>query len=125
MPIELHVPELPEGVKSVNIKEQKVFDGLPFPLIMSPADAFNDKDSQFWNDWVKKNLKVIEGLLLKYGAILYRGFPFDSAKEFDEFAKAYGYKEFPYLGGVAVRVSVVGNVSTANESPPGALIPFH
>ena len=94
MPNELDVPDLPEGVKSVNIKEQKVFDGLSFPLILSPSDAFKDKDAQFWNDWVKKNLKVIEGLLLKYGAILFRGFPFDTPKEFDEFAKAYGYDPF-------------------------------
>src|SRR6218665_1451310 len=125
MPIELDIPELPEGVKSVNIKEQKVFDGLPFPLILSPSDAFKDKDSQFWNGWVKKNLKVIESLLLKYGAILYRGFPLDTPVEFDAFANSYGYKVFPYLGGVSVRVSIVGNVYTTTESPPGAMIPFH
>jgi len=125
MSTELDALDLPEGVKSVNIAEQKVFDGLPFPLILSPADAFKNKESQFWNDWVKKNLKVIEGLLLKYGAILFRGFPFDTPNEFDEFAKAYGYDPFLDVAGIGVRKSVVGNVYTAAEAAPGALIPFH
>src|SRR6218665_876481 len=117
--------ELPIGVKSVNITEQKVFDGLPFPLILSPSDDFQDKDAQFWNDWVKENLKVIESLLFKYGAILFRGLALDTAKDFDEFCKAYGYQEFPYLGGFAQRKHVIGSVHTSSESPHGALIPLH
>jgi len=109
----------------VNIKEQKVFDGLPFPLVLSPADAFKEKDAQFWNNWVNKNLKVIESLLLKYGAILYRGFPFDTAKDFDEFTKAYGYNPFQNVQGLGVRPNVVGNVYMVNETPPEFIIPFH
>ena len=125
MPIEQDVSSLPDEVRSVSIKEQKVFDGIPFPLILSPSEAFKDNDSQFWNDWVKRNIQVIEGLLLKYGAILFRGFPFETPTEFDAFANAYDYNAFVDIGGVGVRVNVVGNVYTANESPPGSMIPFH
>src|SRR6218665_48449 len=125
MPRELDVPDLPEEVKSVTIREQKVFDGRSFPLILSPSDAFQDKIAQFWNDWAKKNVKVIEALLLKYGAILFRGFPFDTAKDFDEFTKAYGYNPFLNVGGLGTRVHVVGNVYQATETPPGFELPFH
>jgi len=125
MPNELDVPDLPEGVKSVNIKEQKVFDGLPFPLVLSPADDFKDKDPQFWNDWVKKHLKVIESLLLKYGAILYRGFPFDTPKDFDEFSKAYGYNPYQNVQGLGVRAKVDGNVYVGSDTTPDFVIPLH
>src|SRR6218665_3398343 len=125
MPNELDVPEIPEGVKSVNIKEQKVFDGLLFPLILSPTDAFQDMEAKFWNAWVKKNIKVIDNLLLKYGAILFRGFPFDTPNEFDEFTKAFGYNPFRNVGGGLERVHVVGNVYQATQTPPDSQLPFH
>jgi len=121
----LDIPELPEGVKSVNITEQKIFDDLPFPFILSPSDDFKDKDSHFWNGWVKENIRVIESLLLKYGAILYRGFPIDNPTKFDAFTKANGYHAFPYDGGFALRKHVLGNVYTSSEAPPGAFIPLH
>jgi len=125
MSIEPEKLNLPDEVNSVNIKEQKVFDGLTFPLILIPTDALKNKDAQFWNDWVKKNLKVLEDLLFKYGAILFRGFPFDTPKEFDEFAKAYGYDPFYNVNGGGVRFNVVGNVYTASEAPPEYIIPMH
>ena len=125
MSIKLGVLDLPNGVKSVNIKEQKVFDGLPFPLTLSPSDDFKHKDVQFWNDWIKENLKVIESLLLKYGAILFRGFPLETDTDFDEFTKAFEYDPFSYSGGVSLRQSVLGNVYTATDVRPGGIIPFH
>ena len=125
MPNELDVSDLPEEVKSVTIKEQKVFDGLLFPLILSPTLAFQDMEAQFWNDWVKKNLDVIEALLLKYRAILFRGFPFDSPKEFDEFTKAYGYNPYLNADGLGTRIHVVGNVYQVTETPSDFEVPFH
>jgi len=125
MSIEPEIVALPDEVKSVNIKEQKVFDGLSFPLILTPKDAFKEKNAQFWNEWVKKNLKVIEKILLKYGAILFRGLPLDTPKEFDDFAKAYGYDPFSDVGGSGHRNSVVGNVYTASETVPAFIIPLH
>jgi len=125
MSIEPEILDLPDEVKSVNIKEQKVFDDLPFPLILSPTEAFKDKEGQFWNEWVKKNLKVIEGLLLRYGAILFRGFPLEKPEDFDQFAKAYGYDPFLDVGGSGLRYGVVGNVYTASETNPPFIIPLH
>jgi len=125
MSMKLKEVVFPDEVKSVNIKEQKVFDGLSFPLILTPKDAFKEKNAQFWNEWVNKNLKVIETLLLKYGAILFRGFPLDTSKEFDDFAKAYNYNPYLNVGGSGVRVNIVGNVYTASATPPEYKIPLH
>lgn len=115
----------PEEVKAVEMSEQKVFDGIPFPLVLNPADGFQNKNADFWKGWVETNPATLQQLLVKYGAILFRNFPFDTPKDFDDFAKAFGYKEFPYVGGGAVRVRVVGNTFTASEAPPGNAIPFH
>lgn len=125
MPLESDAVDLPEGVKSIRIEKQKVFDGQPFPLVLTPADSFRVNDSAFWSKWVKDNVAILEQLLLIYGAVLFRDFALETPTDFDEFSKAFGYKHFPYLGGVAVRSNIVGNVSTSTEAPPGALIPFH
>src|SRR6218665_326971 len=119
------VTDLPLEVKSVNTKEQKVFEGISFPLILSPSDTFREKEPLFWNDWVKENINTIENLLLKYGAILFRGFPFDTPKEFDDFSKAYDYNPFHKFYGLGMRRNVVGNVYTTSELPPGGKFPMH
>lgn len=115
---------IPKEVQSVSTPEQKVFDGNPFPLVLNPGDEFQAKDSGFWSNWVKQNLGAIEKLLLNFGAILFRDFPFETPKDFDDFAVAYGYKDFPY-DGLAVRAHVVGNVYTSVEQPKGVRIPLH
>lgn len=115
---------IPREVQSVSIPEQKVFDGNPFPLVLNPADQFQAKNSDFWSNWVTQNLEAIEKLLVDFGAILFRDFPFETPKEFDDFAGAYGYRSFPYEG-LAVRAHVVGNVYTSVEQPKGVKIPLH
>lgn len=63
-----------------------------------------------------------------YGAVLFRGFPFRTPKDFDTVVKSFGWKPFPYIGGItnkishligaAPRYNVYGDVFTTNESPP-------
>jgi hypothetical protein len=36
--------------------------------------------------------------LLVHGAILFRGFPVKSAKDFNDFALAFGWEDLPYIG---------------------------
>jgi alpha-ketoglutarate-dependent taurine dioxygenase len=110
-------------VTSVTIPEQKVFDGKPFPLILTPT--VKGRDIAGWQDWVKANLTTLKDLLIQYGAILFRDFSLDTAADFDKFTKSFGWSEFPYLGGVSVRKLITGNVYTSSESPPECLIPFH
>jgi len=74
---------------------------------------------------VKTNKKLIDDTLFKHGAILFRGFNLKTAKDFDDFANACGYENFPYVGGAAPRNVVYGGVHTTNESPPEINIAFH
>jgi hypothetical protein len=56
---------------------------------------------------------------------MFRGFVTPTPADFDRFTKAFGWTEFPYVGGVSVREPIVGNVYTSTESPPECKIPFH
>ena len=58
--------------------------------------------------------------------MLFRGFKVDTPQQFADAVIATGTPSLPYVGGEAVRTSIVGDrVFTANESPPSEPIPFH
>jgi len=110
-------------VTALTNPEQKYFDGLPFPLILTPT--VTGRSSSEWHHWVRANLGTLKSMLITYGAILFRGFSMDTPEDFDLFAKSFGWTEFPYVGGVSVRTPIVGNVYTSTEAPPECKIPFH
>jgi alpha-ketoglutarate-dependent taurine dioxygenase len=112
------------NAQEIHIPEQKYFEGVGhFPYVFGSTDtAVTIREAV---DWVKFNKKHIESILLKHGAILFRGFPTNDAVAFNEFILAFGYENLPYIGGAAPRKQVVGDVFTANEAPPEANIPFH
>jgi len=117
--------------QEIQINEQKQFEGVgAFPYVFGATieevdGADKSASSAEAVEWVKNNKAHIEGILLRHGVILFRGFPVHDATAFDQFVKAFGYENLPYIGGAAPRTQVVGNVYTANESPPDSDIPFH
>ncbi|GJQ08606.1 hypothetical protein GpartN1_g397.t1 [Galdieria partita] len=116
---------LGEDIKLVesNIPEQKTFDDQPFPFVLSPVTQ--SLTTSEWVNWIHINANDIEKLLNQYGAILFRGFPVESPEQFDSMVGAFGFKDFPYIGGAAPRKQVTARVFTSNEAPPSELIPFH
>ena len=117
-------------VKEISLPapEQKVFNDKVFPLILQPNDSKDGHTLSSTEEtlkWLKKTTVELENLLLKHGAILFRGFHVETAKDFDNFVKSFSFSPLPYVGGAAPRTQVVGDVFTANEAPPDALIPFH
>ncbi|ESO83742.1 hypothetical protein LOTGIDRAFT_196958 [Lottia gigantea] len=121
------MPSFPDNfpVREVRCTEQKEFNGKPFPLILSPQSKHQLQSNDDLVQWLKENNDVFDNLLLKSGAILFRDFPIDCPTAFDHFVKSFGLDPLPYVGGAAPRRVIVGNVFTANESPPDQPIPFH
>ena len=112
-----------ESFVEVEVPQQKkLYNGVRFPAVVSnplSATALPLTES------IKAHKQVLESLLAESGALLLRGFPLNTPSEFNDVVEAFGYEEFPYVGGSAPRANVVGRVFTANESPPDQNIAFH
>ncbi|KAJ3693851.1 hypothetical protein LUZ60_009331 [Juncus effusus] len=104
------------------LPQQRSFDGVPFPAVLT---SNHPQNLDGFLESIKTNKAKIESHLHSTGAVLFRGFPVNSAADFDRTVEAFGYEELPYVGGAAPRTNVVGRVFTANESPPDQKIPFH
>lgn len=112
-----------EILTEIQIPHQKHYHGSYFPLVLSPSPAAFSISS--FTQAIKAQKPLIDSLILKSGAVLFRGFPVEAASDFNDVVEAFGYEQFPYVGGAAPRTRVVGRVFTANESPPDQKIPFH
>ncbi|XP_061359149.1 clavaminate synthase-like protein At3g21360 [Gastrolobium bilobum] len=110
----------------IQVGEQKLFNGVRFPIVVSPSPPPATATAAIpLTQSIKAHKPFLESLLLKSGAVLFRGFPLNTPSHFNDFVEAFGYEELPYVGGAAPRTNVVGRVFTANESPPDQKIPFH
>ncbi|GAV61256.1 TauD domain-containing protein [Cephalotus follicularis] len=107
----------------IQIPQQKTYNSIPFPSVLS-AGPSNFSVSSL-TETIKTQKPFLDSLLHKTGAILFRGFSLDTAKDFNDVVEAFDYEELPYIGGAAPRNKVVGRVYTTNESPPQEKIPFH
>lgn len=77
--------------------------------------------------WINNHIEQLEAKLSESGAILFRGFPVDSAETFDQFSNAFGYPNFTYKESLsnAVRLNFTKRVFTANEAPKDVEIFLH
>ncbi|KAI3727275.1 hypothetical protein L1987_67088 [Smallanthus sonchifolius] len=110
--------------QEVELPEQKSYsDGVVFPVVLSPTT--NTVVTTVFEEAIRAEKPWLESLLQKSGVILFRGFPVNTASDFNDVIEAFGYPEFSYLGGRAHRTQIIGRVYTANESPLDKRIPFH
>ncbi|GMH22154.1 hypothetical protein Nepgr_023997 [Nepenthes gracilis] len=111
----------------VQVPQQRRYDsGDVFPVVLSPViGAAFPSNSFSVTEAIKAHKPWILSRLHEAGAILFRGFPIESASDFNDVVEAFGFEELPYVGGAAPRNKVVGRVFTSNESPPDQKIPFH
>lgn len=77
--------------------------------------------------WIEQNKSDLEAALARSGALLFRGFPIDSAETFDAFSAAFDYSSFTYQESLsnAVRINFTKRVFTANEAPKDVEIYLH
>ncbi|XP_076939307.1 clavaminate synthase-like protein At3g21360 [Bidens hawaiensis] len=114
--------------QEVELPEQKrQDDGVVFPAVLLPNTSTNATATELnaFEDAIRAHKPWLESILLKSGAILFRGFPVISPSDFNCVVEAFGFPELSYMGGAAPRTQVVGRVYTANESSLYKEIPFH
>ncbi|KFK39444.1 hypothetical protein AALP_AA3G245700 [Arabis alpina] len=114
-----------DAMVKTRIPHQKHYESKLFPAVISPSSSIPVPSLPLFTQTIKTQKPYLDSLLHESGAVLFRGFPVNSAVEFNDVVEAFGFDELPYVGGAAPRTSVVGRVFTANESPPDQKIPFH
>jgi alpha-ketoglutarate-dependent taurine dioxygenase len=112
-------------VQTTTIPGQQTHGGLPFPLVLECRSAGTDLDDV--RRWIAARRDDLDRRAALHGAILFRGFPVETAEDFDRFIEAFGYENFPYEDSLsnAVRVNKTPRVFTANEAPPSVTIFLH
>jgi len=101
------------------------FDESVFPSVVLNEAQLETVEAT--NTWIQQNLNQLEAELSCSGALLFRGFPIDSAETFDAFSAAFGYPSFTYKESLsnAVRINFTERVFTANEAPKDVEIYLH
>lgn len=109
----------------IQIPQQKLYKGIQFPSVVSPPSSTSLSSPSLLTQSIQFHKQFLESLLLESGAVLLRGFQLKTASDFNDVVEAFGYEEFPYIGGNAPRQNVSGRVYTANEAPQDQKIHFH
>lgn len=110
----------------VNISEQDMIAMTPpagtssLPLLISPAIKGVDLFA-----WAEMQRERVRTLLLKYGAILFRGFSVSSPSEFDRFIATVSGESLQYIERSSPRSAVIGNIYSSTEYPAEHSIEMH
>ncbi len=96
-----------------------------FPTIISNDGSLTSLEQ--CTAWISDNRTLLKKELNATGAILFRGFPVNSAESYDTFFSAFGYENFTYKESLsnAVRINHTEFVFTANEAPKDVEIYLH
>ncbi len=107
------------------LPDQLEFTDSVFPRAVINAQQFTDIKK--CAEWIETHKTELEAELEKSGALLFRGFPIDSAESFDTFSAAFNYPNFTYKESLsnAVRINFTERVFTANEAPKEVEIFLH
>ena len=111
-------PDLGEQVKTWLLST-----GAPPLFIEAKPSAFPSVEASI--DWIDSNQSLLDALLIDFGAIVFRGFAFKTADDFDRFVSRYEQYSDGYVAGASPRSSVVGNVMEATRLAPRFLIWLH
>jgi len=96
------------------------------PCIATPQGSSGREAScAALTEWVGENPIAVKEKIEDHGAVLFRGFSFESVKDFDEFANVFCPSRQDYIGGNSPRTRIKDGVYTATEYPNSAKISLH
>jgi alpha-ketoglutarate-dependent taurine dioxygenase len=112
--------------KSVNltqtslVRESALAAGQSMPLVIEPT-----LDSVNLAQWAAGHRDYLEGLLLRHGALLFRGFRVENVERFEQFARAVSPELLDYRERSSPRTEVSRGVYTSTDHPADQSIHFH
>lgn len=114
-----------QAIEFLQVPGQLEAHGNVFPKVVSNGEKLSGIDACV--AWINQHQTELETALRQSGALLFRGFPIDSAETFDQFSAAFDYPNFTYQESLsnAVRINFTERVFTANEAPKDVEIFLH
>lgn len=111
-------------INYANVATQHRYNDSVFPQIVVNNGCETLEDTVAF---IRDNQAELEAQLAVSGALLFRGFPLNSAETFDVFSAGFGYPNFTYKESLsnAVRINFTERVFTANEAPKDVEIFLH
>ncbi|CAI0442613.1 unnamed protein product [Linum tenue] len=85
--------------------QKRLPNSPPFPAVLSPAATRSPTLLDFTSA-IETQKPYLDTLLHETGAILFRGFPLSTASYFNQAVEAFGFPDYPYVGGAASRTKV-------------------
>lgn len=102
----------------------KFLNGNELPLVIEPADKNMSLADLL--ELLHREKPFFKNQLLKYGGLLFRGFPIKNEDDFATLIEGFGAGKFvDYIGGDSPRDKIKGGVYTSTEAPPSIKIPLH
>ncbi|MEM7081367.1 MAG: TauD/TfdA family dioxygenase [Pseudomonadota bacterium] len=105
------------------VEKQQDYESV-FPLVYSAEHSGSLREAALWLS--ERRQELFEQVDL-HGAVLLRGFPVASDKDFDQVIQSFDAPNFTYADSLsnAVRINRTERVFTANEAPPDVGIYLH
>jgi len=100
------------------------FAGRP-PLMIEPVEPRLRNETDAACQWMVDNHAAIESALLKYGAILWRGFPIHKSGDFSGMMAGWPRFAQGYVGGGSDRKAIEGDVMESTRTSPDVYILLH
>lgn len=103
--------------------KQSFLNKQELPLVLEPDQSISYDE---FLDLIRQQKDFISKQILKYGGILFRGFPVEGADGFNKVIDTLGFgKSLNYIGGDTPRDRVKEKVYTSTEAPRSVKIPLH
>jgi len=99
-------------------------EGESLPAVLRPTDPRRRSRKDLMK-LVKAEADAIEALVLKHGAVLFRGFELSSPKDFEKVAGTVLPRLKPYVEGQSPRTKIRGNIYTSTEYPKQLRVTMH
>ncbi len=112
------LPALPMVVDSVRIRHLLV--DKPLPLVAEPTDQNIDLVK-----WTKRNIDLIESVLLTEGSVLFRGFGSRSIESFRQFTDVPISEYMAYEFSLILRPKLSDSIYKTALIPPRYIMPLH
>lgn len=106
------------------MKTSFINDAERLPLMVQP-EVESERSLDGLSRWIEDDRDWLEAQLLKYGAVLLRGFDLAAAGDFERICRAIDPQLLNYAGGDSPRKAVSGRVYTSTEYPAHLEIPLH